>query len=138
MKPNRTISVGRILIVLMLTLVAATSCSDEEECCTYQEVDGELMEFVNEKGTLGYDSDEGKWKFGRSAESKIFWLGDCEGVDITIANWDPSFEEYKAGCMVSGTFRQVGLLPYPSERPGTGIHYFEMNIRSISHLNPEN
>ena len=138
MKTIRIVSMGRILIVLLLTLVGATSCSDEEECCTYQEVDGEVREFVNEKGKLRYDSAEGKWKFRRSPETIIFWIGDCEGIDITIVNWDPSFEQYKDGCIVSGTFRQVGLLPYPPERPGAGNHYFEMTIQTISHINPEN
>ena len=122
----------------MLTLVGATSCSDEEECCTYQEVDGEVREFFNEKGELYYESDDGKWKFGRTSESIVFWIGDCEGVDVTILNWDPSFEQYKDGCIVSGTYRQIGFLPYPPEMTGAGRHYFEMTIQTISGINPEN
>ena len=133
MKTNRIVFMGGILIVLLLTLVGATSCSDDEDGA-YQEVDGEVKEFTNEKGRLHYDIEENNWKFVRSIESKVFWLGDCEGVDITIVNWDPSFEEYKDDCVVSGTYRQVGFLPYPHEMPGGGTHYFEMTIQTISHI----
>ena len=246
MKTNRTISMGRILIVLLLTIVGVTSCSDEEEdrvveyegpvvkaeniigrvsynndydvweflpydredfvggnCAgcyviidnwnpdyeqyeenycvvngTFQEIgylkvdfgtvsnaaviklsietavpydkdinngykviDGKEEEFSGEKGSLLYDSDEDKWKFSPSRHSANFWqYVICFGGDFTIKNWDLSFEQYKDGCIVSGSYRKIGYLPNPPA-PHTsvsGTFYFEMTIQTISGINPEN
>lgn len=107
----------------------------------YKVIDGKEENFSGEKGSLFYDSDEGKWKFSPSPKSAIFWpYVNSAGGEFTIVNWDPSFEQYKDGCIVSGSYREIGYLPNPPS-PYTsvsGTHYFEMTIQTISGINSDN
>ena len=104
-------------------------------------IDGNEEKFSGEKGSLFYDSDDDKWKFSPSQHSASFWpYVICFGGDFTIVNWDPSFEQYKDGCIVSGTYREIGYLPNPlaPDTSVSGTFYFEMTIQTISGINPEN
>lgn len=112
--------------ILMLMIVIMAGCSSDNE--TTIGVDGTEKEVMDLIGSLRVVNSQVEF-FPDNRIQNPFIVGDCDGIVITVKNFDGNIEEYRDGCKIQGKYRNIKNVP--NSNGIGGMHYYELTISQI-------